>query len=102
MPQKPTCRNQSLNSQLKRGRVLTVQQGDEVGKMHGANHGKVARIRVFQHALLLVRASCVWVVSERVVLCCGLWYRLTRAGGGFFCGIDRRVRSARHDGWIGL
>jgi hypothetical protein len=40
----------------KKGRsgILTVQEGDEVGEMHCANHGKVTRIRVFQDALLLV------------------------------------------------
>jgi hypothetical protein len=50
------------------GLSCTVQEGDQVGKMHSADHGEVTGVRVLQHTLLLVHGCLSVSESVHVVM----------------------------------
>jgi len=47
---------------------LTVQEGDQVGKVHSTDHGEVTGVRLLQQALLLVHGCLSVSICVRVVM----------------------------------
>lgn len=47
---------------------LTVQEGDQVGKMHSTDHGEVTGVRLLQQALLLVHCCLSVSICAHIVM----------------------------------